>query len=125
MVSAGEPEILHAITPRRGIARPLYHSTQIEMGLTMTQTRRDPWRAAHAGRATFLALGLAFGLCTVASAQSYPSKPIHIVVPFAPRGITDVIGRALGQRLAEAWSQQVVVENKPGGGTGQVGPDFF
>jgi tripartite-type tricarboxylate transporter receptor subunit TctC len=98
------------------------------MGLTMTRTRRDPqrapWRAARAGRATFLALGLAFGLCTVASAQSYPSKPIHIVVPFAPGGITDVIGRALGQRLSEAWGQQVVVENKPGGGTGQVGTDF-
>jgi tripartite-type tricarboxylate transporter receptor subunit TctC len=86
--------------------------------------RRAPWRAAHAGRATFLALGLAFGLCTAASAQSYPSKPIHIVVPFAPGGITDVIGRALGQRLSEAWGQQVVVENKPGGGTGQVGTDF-
>jgi tripartite-type tricarboxylate transporter receptor subunit TctC len=92
--------------------------------LTMTRARRDPWRTARTGRATFLALGLAFGLCTVASAQSYPSKPIHIVVPFAPGGITDVIGRALGQRLSETWGQQVVVENKPGGGTGQVGTDF-
>jgi tripartite-type tricarboxylate transporter receptor subunit TctC len=98
------------------------------MGLTMTRARRDPWRdpwrAARAGRAALLALGLAFGSCTGASAQSYPSKPIHIVVPFAPGGITDVIGRALGQRLSEAWGQQVVVENKPGGGTGQVGTDY-
>jgi tripartite-type tricarboxylate transporter receptor subunit TctC len=67
---------------------------------------------------------MAFGACTTASAQPYPSKPIHIIVPFSAGGITDVIGRALGQRLAEAWGQQVVVENKPGGGTGQVGTEF-
>src|SRR3981189_270836 len=70
-----------------------------------------------------LTLNLAFGSCAGATAQSYPSKPIHIVVPFAPGGITDVIGRALGQRLAEAWGQQVVIENRPGGGIGQVGTE--
>jgi tripartite-type tricarboxylate transporter receptor subunit TctC len=59
-----------------------------------------------------------------ASGEPYPHKPIHIVVPFAPGGITDVIARALGQRLSEAWNQQVVVENKAGGGTGQVGTEY-
>ena len=49
-----------------------------------------------------------------ASAQAYPSKPIHIVVPFAPGGITDILARALGQKLTDAWGQQVVIENKPG-----------
>jgi tripartite-type tricarboxylate transporter receptor subunit TctC len=62
--------------------------------------------------------------CAAALAQSYPVKPIHIVVPFAAGGITDVIGRALGQRLAEAWGQQVIIENKPGGGIGQVGSEY-
>src|SRR5215475_11844423 len=57
-----------------------------------------------------------------AAAQAYPAKPIHIIVPFAPGGITDVIARALGQRLSEAWKQQVVVENRPTG-AGIVGVD--
>src|SRR5215475_2490353 len=57
-----------------------------------------------------------------AQAQSYPAKPIHIIVPFAPGGITDLVARALGQRLSEAWKQQVVVENRPTG-AGIVGVD--
>ena len=69
-------------------------------------------------------IGAAFAWCPAASAQPYPSRPIHIIVPFAAGGITDVIGRALGQRLAEVFGQQVVVENKPGGGTGQVGTEY-
>ena len=44
------------------------------------------------------------------------------MVPVAPGGITDVLARALGQKLTEAWGQQVVIENKPAG-AGQVGTD--
>jgi tripartite-type tricarboxylate transporter receptor subunit TctC len=67
-------------------------------------------------------VGIIVGMDRPVQAQTYPAKPIHIIVPFAPGGITDVVARALGQRLSEAWKQQVVVENRPTG-AGIVGVD--
>jgi tripartite-type tricarboxylate transporter receptor subunit TctC len=72
--------------------------------------------------ALMLMVGMIVGMDRAAQAQTYPAKPIHIIVPFAPGGITDVVARALGQRLSEAWKQQVVVENRPTG-AGIVGVD--
>ena len=50
-------------------------------------------------------------------AQSYPSKPIKLISPYAPAGATDIIARIIGQAMAEKLGQAVVVENKPGAGT--------
>ncbi|MCC6780657.1 MAG: tripartite tricarboxylate transporter substrate binding protein [Hyphomicrobiales bacterium] len=56
------------------------------------------------------------------SAQTYPSKPIRIVLPYVPGGIIDNVGRNLAQRLSESMGQSVVAENRPGAG-GMVGTD--
>jgi tripartite-type tricarboxylate transporter receptor subunit TctC len=68
------------------------------------------------------AAALALSL-TSALAQNYPNKPIHLVVPFAPGGFTDVVARILGQKLSVAMGQQFVIENRSGAGS-TIGTDF-
>lgn len=52
-----------------------------------------------------------------ASAQNYPVKTVRVIVPYAAGGNTDFTARTLGAKLAEMWGQQVIVDNRPGGGT--------
>src|SRR6185436_18490542 len=61
--------------------------------------------------------------CSTAPAQTYPTRAVRLVVPFAPGGSTDVLARIVGQRLAESQGHPVIVDNRPAGG-GTAGSDL-
>lgn len=58
-----------------------------------------------------------------ASAQTYPNRPLRFIVPFSPGGSTDTLARTLGQKLGDAFGQQIVVDNRAGGG-GNIGTEM-
>src|SRR5205814_3947765 len=68
----------------------------------------------------------AFVLCfallaaTVCHAQSWPQKPVRVIVPFAPGGASDLMPRLVGEKLGSMWAQPVVIENRPGA-AGNIG----
>jgi tripartite-type tricarboxylate transporter receptor subunit TctC len=57
------------------------------------------------------------------AAESYPAKPIRIVVAYTPAGTTDILARAIGQKLTEAWGQPVIIDNRPGA-NGNIGTEY-
>lgn len=71
------------------------------------------------GKACRVALFAAAAVISTASlaAETYPARPVRMIVPFPPAGGTDVVGRLIGQRLNEAWSVPVVFDDRPGAGS--------
>jgi tripartite-type tricarboxylate transporter receptor subunit TctC len=66
---------------------------------------------------------LAFVAAAPAHAQTFPDRPVHLIIPYGPGGITDFAGRTLAAKISDALAQTVVAENKPGAG-GIVGVDY-
>ena len=85
-------------------------------------TDRTMWLRLALSSALAVTSALAFGALTGAQAQNYPNKPVRLVLPYAPGGIIDYVGRTLAQKLTENLGQPVVAENRPGGG-GVLGTD--
>ena len=77
-------------------------------------------RPRHALLAAFIVCSIRYDGAGPAAAQSWPSRPLTMVVPFAAGGGTDVLGRIVGRRLSEVLGQQVIIENVGGAG-GMVG----
>ncbi|SHI02791.1 Bug family tripartite tricarboxylate transporter substrate binding protein [Pollutimonas bauzanensis] len=69
------------------------------------------------------ALGALLSMPFACSAQSYPAKPIHLVVPFPPGGVADIIARPIAERIGRSLGQTVIVENR-GGATGTIGAAY-
>lgn len=79
-------------------------------------------RATFGLHARYWAIGAGFAMVAglahwPATAQTYPAKPVRLIIPFPPGGATDAVGRTFAAKFAEAWGQQVIVDNRPGANT--------
>ena len=82
----------------------------------MTMNRRTAMNS-------WIAVSLSLLALSAGAQDAWPSKPVRMIVPFAPGGATDVVARLVGQKLAVLWGQSVVIENRAGAG-GNVGADL-
>lgn len=65
---------------------------------------------------TFVAIMVMVACGSSFAQQGFPSKPVHLLIPYAPGGAVDILGRTLGEELSKKWGQPVLVENRPGAG---------
>lgn len=79
----------------------------------LQRTIEQPANMKHAYMAWLCVLAL-LGASTGAAAQSFPTRPVRILVPFSTGSVTDLLARTIGEKLTEGWGQQVVVENRAG-----------
>ena len=79
--------------------------------------REKPVRHARLRLAPLLAAALALAPGAALGAEAYPVKPVRIIVPFPPGGLSDGLARILAQNLTQEWGQQVIIDNRPGAGT--------
>src|SRR5690349_8994534 len=82
--------------------------------MSRTITSRRTMSRSIMSRLLILLAAFAF----TANAQQYPTKPVRLIVPFAPGGPTDIMSRAIGERIAPGLGQPLVVDNRPGAGGG-------
>jgi tripartite-type tricarboxylate transporter receptor subunit TctC len=80
----------------------------------MKRAMRNP---VFLAAATLFSVAAAPALALAQTPANYPAKPIRYIVGYTPAGTADMLARAVGQKLNEAWGQQVIVENRPGAGT--------
>ena len=111
-----------ARTPDTG--RPGSENAVLAAGGTLIPGRGGRRRALVAGLGTAAGSLLPSMVYRPAHAQpAYPSKPLRLIIPFAAGGVSDIVGRALGQKMSELFGQAVVIENRAGAG-GAVGSEF-
>ena len=105
--------------PGGDVGNPARHRRQ-----TRRSWRRTPVQGSLGGtmRLASHAIAMSLLLSSAVQAQDYPNKAVRIVIPFPAGGGTDILSRALGQKLSEKWKQPVIVDNRPGGGA-NIGAD--
>ena len=110
----------------RSLHRPLHRSVHCAVHRLAGSSRRGfaaPLRALLAGLAGLAFIALPAQSSAASPATAYPERQIRMVVPFAVGGTSDVLARLIGQHLAEALGQQVVIDNRPGA-NGNIGSDL-